>query len=283
MRRNGNHGNAAREHFAFGENWRQFLRVLDEQRIVIAERALREMLKVDTLQGMRFLDVGSGSGLSSLAARRLGAQVFSFDSDPQSVACTQELRARYFPGDRAWTIEHGSVLDSEYLAQLGVFDVVYSWGVLHHTGAMWHALANVEQLVGPAGRLFIAIYNDQGPKSLRWKTMKRAYNRYPSMRPAILAAGLIALWGPRCILDLCAGRPFYTWRNYDRNRGMHPWRDLVDWIGGYPFEIAKPEELFEFYRARGFELLALRTMAGGIGCNELVLRRKSIVSAQLLA
>src|SRR2546426_1571009 len=128
--------------FAFGENWARFLALLDDQRIRDAEESLQSKLEVENLAGKSFLDIGSGSGLFSLAARRLGARVHSFDYDPQSVACTAELRRRYFPGDERWTIEGASVLDAAYLASLGPFDVVYSWGVLHHTGHMWQALEN---------------------------------------------------------------------------------------------------------------------------------------------
>src|SRR3954454_13237196 len=120
------------ERFEFGENWRRFLDVLDDERIAEAERSLREMLGVESLSGRSFLDIGSGSGLFSLAARRLGAErVHSFDFDPQSVACTRELRRRAFEGDPRCTIEEGSALDEEFLSGLGRWDVVYSWGVLH--------------------------------------------------------------------------------------------------------------------------------------------------------
>src|SRR5258705_4708310 len=127
---------AAGERFEFGRNWARFLVLLEDSSIVRAEESLREMLEIDSLEGKTFLDAGSGSGLFSLAARRLGAKVHSFDYDPHSVACTQELRRRYFSGDADWQVETGSVLDKEYLAGLGTFDVVYSWGVLHHTGQM---------------------------------------------------------------------------------------------------------------------------------------------------
>src|SRR3981081_3303222 len=147
------------ERFAFGKNWSRFLNVLEESRIVRAEESLREMLEVDTLEGKSFLDIGSGSGLFSLAARRLGARVHSFDYDAKSVACTQELRRRYFNDDPLWTVEQGSALDPAYLSALGKFDVVYSWGVLHHTGAMWRALDLVAKNVKPGGRVFVGVHN----------------------------------------------------------------------------------------------------------------------------
>ena len=127
--------------FAFGENWTRFLSSLSDEQIEQSTRAVRTLVARD-LQGKTFIDIGSGSGLSSLAARKLGARVHSFDYDPRSVACTQELRRRYFPRDETWSVDQGSVLDKGYLATLGQFDVVYSWGVLHHTGKMWVAIEN---------------------------------------------------------------------------------------------------------------------------------------------
>ena len=125
---------ASGERFEFGKNWARFLAVLNEERIAEAENSLRQMLECETLQNKTFLDIGSGSGLFSLAARRLGAEVFSFDYDPNSVGCTRELRRRYFENDGQWRVEEGSALERKYLESLGKFDIVYSWGVLHHTG-----------------------------------------------------------------------------------------------------------------------------------------------------
>jgi 2-polyprenyl-6-hydroxyphenyl methylase/3-demethylubiquinone-9 3-methyltransferase len=268
------------ERFEFGTNWASFLRSLSPEQIANAELSLRTMLGRETLRGLRFLDIGSGSGLFSLAARRLGAEVVAFDFDPTSVRCTRELRNRYFAGDDRWRAEEGSVLDVQYLAGLGQFDIVYSWGVLHHTGEMWTAIANAAARVAPDGQLFLALYNDQGPRSRRWRAVKRLYNRMPRvLRPLYIAAVMApieikslaaAVVRRRLVAHLRARLPSAG----ASRRGMNYWRDVVDWIGGYPFEVAKPEEVFSFLRDRGFRLTQLTTVQG-YGCNQFVFRRES--------
>lgn len=267
------------ERFEFGQNWSRFLTTLDDQRIADAERAISEMLEVSDLRGKRFLDIGSGSGLSSLAARRLGASVHSFDYDPQSVACTAELRQRYYPNDDSWTIEEGSALDSDYIRSLGKFDIVYSWGVLHHTGEMWRALENAHVPLVPGGKLFIAIYNDTGSQSARWRWIKKTYNRLPRlMRPPFAILVSAPEEAKSFVRSLIRARPsefIRSWRQYDHRRGMSHWHDLIDWVGGYPYEVATPDEIFDFYRARGFILTKLKCGAVGLGCNEFVFQRTS--------
>ncbi|MDR0665483.1 MAG: class I SAM-dependent methyltransferase [Helicobacteraceae bacterium] len=263
------------ERFAFGDNWAKFLENLSELQIEEAQNDLKKMLEVDSLEGERFLDAGCGSGIHSLAARRLGANVVSFDYDPKSVACALELKRRYYADDPNWAIGEGSVLDRDYLSGLGEFDIAYSWGVLHHTGAMFDALANIEKLVAPNGRLFISIYNDLGGASRRWRLIKRAYNASPKIiRALIVALCYPRIWGPTVIRDFLRLKPFETWRNYAKSRGMSPHRDVIDWVGGYPFEVAKPEVIFEFYRDKGFTLSKLFTCAGGHGCNQYVFARR---------
>lgn len=260
--------------FEFGKNWRQFLDTLNDDRIERAEASLRRMLEVDTLAGKTFLDIGSGSGLFSLAARRLGAKVFSFDFDPHSVGCTMELRRRYFPESPDWTIEEGSALDPEYIRSLGLFDIVYSWGVLHHTGQMWKGLENAQMAVKPGGKLFIAIYNDTGTQSQRWLRIKQIYNKLPKpLRPPYAALMCLpdeARVLGRAVLDGKPGNYVRWWKEYGQRRGMSRWHDIVDWVGGLPYEYASPEEIFEFYKARDFALTKLKCSRVGIGCNEFV-------------
>jgi 2-polyprenyl-6-hydroxyphenyl methylase/3-demethylubiquinone-9 3-methyltransferase len=254
--------------FAFGKNWKNFLSVVNEDRIAEATARLSEVL--GDLRGKSFLDVGSGSGIHSLAAVRLGAsRVHSFDYDPQSVACTREMMKRFAPSAN-WTVEQGSILDEDYVRSLGQFDIVYSWGVLHHTGNMWKALEFVA--IPSVEKLMVAIYHDQGWKSRFWQSYKRAYNR--RSKPVQWLMEVLVLgwaWGKPFVR-----RPRQTmarWKNYIRYRGMSPWYDIVDWAGGYPFEVAAPEKLVSFFVQRGFTLEHSEIRGGG-NCNDLVFRRK---------
>ncbi|HKP86183.1 MAG TPA: class I SAM-dependent methyltransferase [Blastocatellia bacterium] len=266
------------ERFEFGRNWGRFLALLDDERIADAENSLKKMLGLEDLRGKSFLDIGSGSGLFSLAARRLGARVHSFDYDPHSVACTMELRRRYAPGDADWRIEEGSALDADYVKSLGAFDVVYSWGVLHHTGRMWDALDNASLPVAAGGSLFVAIYNDTGSQTARWKRIKRAYNNLPRLlRLPFTVIVISPLEIKSLAYHLLTGRVrqyVTSWTHSSTERGMSRWRDIVDWVGGYPYEAAAPEEVFDFYKARGFELAKLKCGGVGLGCNEFVFKKR---------
>ncbi len=257
--------------FEFGKNWRRFLSCINKTRIVEAERSIKMMLEVKNLDGLSFLDIGSGSGLFSLAARRLGARVLSFDYDPDSVKCTMELKRRYLQNDTGWTIEHGSVLDEMYIRSLGSFDIVYAWGVLHHTGNMKMALTNVTLPVEKGGKLWLAIYNDQGFRSRFWRSIKQYYCSGRAYKIAVLLAFFPYFFMRGFFVDLIRLRnPIQRYSLYCKSRGMSPFRDWIDWLGGYPFEVAKPEEIFDFYRKRIFQLLRLKTCGGGLGNNEYV-------------
>jgi len=261
----------AGERFAFGKNWRAFLSVLNDERIAVAEESLRGMLEMDSLAGRSWLDIGSGSGLFSLAAARLGASpIHSFDYDPDSVACTRELKRRYQPA-AAWTIERGSALDGGYLESLGRFDIVYAWGVLHHTGNLWRALELVRRRVKPGGRLFIAIYNDQGLISRAWTLVKRTYNRGRLGRMLMTGCFVPYFAGRGLASDLIHLRnPAARYRQYQKQRGMSVVHDWRDWLGGYPFEVARPDEVVRFCQARGLTAVKVKTCGRSLGNNEFV-------------
>jgi len=261
------------DRFAFGKNWSQFLKVLDENRIREAEKSLQTMLELERLDHLTFLDVGCGSGLFSLAAWRLGAKVFSFDFDSQSVSTAKELRHRYCNNQNLWQIDTASALDKNYLKKIGFFDIVYSWGVLHHTGNMWQSMDNISSLVAPSGRLFIALYNDQGRISNFWRRVKRLYCSgtlgqiivKTSFFPIFALSGLVS--------DILKGNnPLLRYKEYRKKRGMSLTHDWIDWFGGYPFETAKPEDVFDFYLQREFTMIKLTTRQS-LGCNQFVFSR----------
>lgn len=242
--------------FGFGENWSKYNESLtDAQR----DRALESLTaRLGDIRGLSFLDIGAGSGVFSAAATALGANVRSFDFDPAVPS-----------------IERGDVLDEGFMESLGQYDVVYAWGVLHHTGRMWDAIANASERVKPEGRLFLSIYNDQGRVSERWRAVKVFYNRLPKgLRVPFVVAVKAPFEIRSAVWRTLRGRSYLDlWRNYPR--GMSRWRDMVDWVGGYPFEVAKPEEVFRFMQERGFELEHLRTVGGGLGCNEFIFRKRA--------
>ena len=253
----------AGDRFAFGDNWARFLKLVDERRIADAEESLREFLGLDDLKGKSFVDVGSGSGLFSLAAHRLGADVTSFDFDPQSVACTVELRRRYGQEDRGWQVQQGSALDLGYLGALGRFDIVYSWGVLHHTGRQWEAIQNAASLVAPGGLLFIALYNDQGRVSDIWTAVKRRYNSAgPAGKRVIMATVGSFLDARGAVIDRLKRRPL--------RRGMDRRRDILDWVGGWPFEVSTPQEVTSFVQSHGFTAVKSKTVGRRMGNNEFL-------------
>jgi 2-polyprenyl-6-hydroxyphenyl methylase/3-demethylubiquinone-9 3-methyltransferase len=231
--------------FEFGTNWLAYLDTVSDASVAQSERELTGML--GDVCGRTFIDVGCGSGMSSLAAHRLGAIVRSFDYDPKCVECTRAMQQRF---GASWPVERGSALDADYMRTLGEFDIVYSWGVLHHTGDMWRAIDNTARLVKGGGLLHLMLYRDAWLAPV-WKGVKRFYSASPSPIQWIVRNGFA---GVQILGLLLKGRnPRRVMRDYGKsNRGMSWYTDVTDWIGGYPFEYASAEQVIEHLKARGF-------------------------------
>lgn len=259
-------------YFSFGKNWQNFLSRLHEDQIQEAMLSLEAFLGgKENISGKTFVDIGCGSGLFSLAAYRLGAQkILSVDIDESSVWCVHHLHEKEGRPEN-WKVLTGSALDQDFLKKLGTFDIVYSWGVLHHTGNMEKALQNIARLPNKGGRVFIAIYNDNKRilegTSRFWLKMKKIYNHAPQGLQKIMEviyADYIALG-----LLLHGINPLSYVRSYRSLRGMDFWTDIRDWLGGYPYEYASQEEITDFFEKQGFVLI--RTIAArSIGCNEFL-------------
>jgi 2-polyprenyl-6-hydroxyphenyl methylase/3-demethylubiquinone-9 3-methyltransferase len=268
---------AAGTRFEFGQNWARFLERMTPERLERAQRSLLDFTGLRSLEGLSFVDVGCGSGLFSWAAHHLGAErIVSFDYDLSSVACCEELRRRSGEPGR-WTVFRGSILDRELVQRLGIFDVVYSWGVLHHTGDMWTAIDNAMELVADDGLFFIALYNKKrGWRGSRWwEKRKQLYCKLPRAGQKALVGLQLAYWAQS---KLFRGKnPFRSAREYDTVRGMDLVTDVADWIGGYPYEYATIAEVFRHVTERDGRMRLLNVSGGeGLGCNQYLFRRERI-------
>lgn len=249
----------AEERFGFGANWADYIeKMFSNERVAISQEQLLGFLKLDSLAGMTFLDIGCGSGLHSLAAWRAGAKwVYSFDYDQDSVATTRKLHQ--MSGSPAnWTVVQGSVLDAGFMQSLPKADIVYSWGVLHHTGNMWQAIENAAVACHESSVFYIALYSSDvyvKPPAEYWLKVKRAYNRAGLLKKRWME--LRYAWRDLVMGRLVHGKnPFAYVREYKQSRGMSYWHDVRDWLGGYPMEFAGNKETEIFARERlGMELV----------------------------
>ena len=255
-------------HFSFGENWSHYAEKIDEARIEEAEKSLIRLVGRENIEGKTFLDIGCGSGLFSLAAVRLGAKkLLAVDLDPQSVETTRKTLSRYAPGGN-WDVQNISVFNLNSDKQ-GVFDVVYSWGVLHHTGAMYQAITKASTMVAPGGMISLALYG-KTPFCGMWRIEKRIYSKSPKWVQKVIEAFYIMLVRIRLALK---GESLKQRREkYWKQRGMDTYHDMRDWLGGYPYESISPDEAMSFMRGLGFDQVRSFTEPCigllGAGCDE---------------
>lgn len=262
--------NSDQSGFDFGSNWRAFSEArMTPQSLELARESLASLVGAERIRNARFLDVGCGSGLFSLAAAVLDArEVLGFDLSAEAVAVSRDNLARLLPEQTDSGVvrfAQGSILDPAFTATLPRSDVVYAWGSLHHTGAMWRAVDAAAQCTAPGGILVLALYNRHWTSPL-WKIIKNLYNALSgpgrrAMEWALTPPMFLGAW-------ITTGRFPMT-----RDRGMDFRYDLVDWIGGTPYEYASPDEVTVHLEKLGLQRQTLRPQQGFTGCAEYVFHR----------
>lgn len=263
-------------HFAFGKNWLDYARKIDEAKIAQAIADLRQLSGRQNFDGLSFLDIGCGSGLSALAAMRLGAnRVTGVDIDPDSVAAARSVFAKFAPGFPA-DFQVRSVFDMT-ATEFGSFDIVHSWGVLHHTGDMMRAIETAGALVRPGGEFYLALYRKTRFCGM-WRAIKRWYSKAPPASQRRARSTYILL---RKAIFRMKRVDFDTYVRSYASRGMDYYNDVHDWLGGYPYESIDPETCRallarsgfvidrEFVRKGGWALQGLM----GSGCDKYAFHR----------
>lgn len=249
--------------FEFGANWADFVdRHFSQERVDISRRHMLDFLGRESIEGLGVLDIGCGSGLHSLAAWQSGApSILSFDYDPQSVATTRALH-RLAGAPAEWRVMQGSVLDAGFMAGLGQADLVYSWGVLHHTGDVWSALRQACGRVAPGGLLYIALYSADvqiDPPPEYWLDVKRRYVAAGPWRRRWMELWFLFRHRMNCKPWRLPALLKHA-RQYKKSRGMNYMTDVRDWLGGWPMEFCYDADVVRFVTAMpGFALEKMKT------------------------
>lgn len=259
--------------FSFGRNWKKYSKLITKERLAKAELHLKDRFQVQNFQG-KFLDIGCGSGVFTVSALNLGAEVKGFDFDMKSVETSRKVLTQFSGGNTRWEIGQGDILTSKHNEDISNSDFIYSWGVLHHTGNMNLAIENIATNAKLGSKWVIAIYNDLGNESKMWTKLKKLYVDYPPLRPFLLAYSYYRFWAKQQIrLAIHLRNPFDGWKNYAiDSRGMSAWYDLIDWAGGYPFEVASVDWIKNKIEPFGWRLEKLWRNEG-IGNNEFLFIR----------
>ncbi len=261
--------------FDFGKNWQDFsFQALTQEKVIQTKESFQHLIDDMDLRGKSFLDIGFGQGLSLLTACEKGALAVGTDINEKCLDVFQHNK-QYFPrttNNVDVPIVIGSILDPKVVDQLHAaspglsgYDIVHSWGVLHHTGNMKKAIQHTASLVNADGCLVLAIYNRHWSSPL-WKQIKRFY----CMTPPPAQNLIISLFYPIIYLAKYA----VTGKDPKKKmRGMDFYYDVIDWVGGYPYEYATRSELESMTTGLGFRLVKCIPSEVPTGCNEFIFQK----------
>ena len=263
--------------YDFGRNWNDFSQNISEEQIEYAENAIKNLIPV--IKGKTVIDIGCGSGLHALAFLRLGAKsITCIDYDENSIKTTSILLKRFYKNKKKYVVKQMDILSSDYLKNLSPnkFDIVYSWGVLHHTGQMFKAIDNTCNLVSENGHLAIALYIKT--KFCRfWSFEKRLYSSLNYLRLFIKIPFFVLLLTAYVFKK--RHMPWTVLKNYKIERGMSFYYDIDDWLGGYPYESVSHKEIISFLSKKNFLCFKHfnthnRFGLFGSGCGQWIFKRK---------
>jgi 2-polyprenyl-6-hydroxyphenyl methylase/3-demethylubiquinone-9 3-methyltransferase len=258
------------QRFGFGKNWSSYIDAhFDESRVLNSVNVIQNFTSFLDFKDKSFIDVGCGSGLHSLAAYKMQAKsIVSFDFDPDSVKATLKLK-ELIGNAPNWNIMEGSVLDINFVGQLGEFDFVYSWGVLHHTGSVWQAIKNTSSLVAPTGQMYLALYSlNVQPNAEYWLKIKQKYVNSSRLKKLMMEQSyLFRYYYGGSPLKFLVG--FFKHEKF-RTRGMELMTDVRDWLGGWPMEFVLDEEVESFVANLGFKILRIKK---GEACTEFLFQK----------
>jgi SAM-dependent methyltransferase len=274
------------ERFDFGENWKNYnKKYLTEDKIRQANEAFIKFTEIQTLTELTVVDIGCGSGIHSLNFSRMNPKfLLSFDYDYKSVEATNYLKEVH--KNKNWDVKQGSILDEKFLLRMPQFDLVYAWGVLHHTGNVWLAIKNSCDLVSEGGILYLALYSSDvkmlNRESTYWLKVKKKYNQSGFIGKRLIELSFIsrekylsALNFLRVLIKSLVSRQKNKTKFFSRQkryRGMSYLIDVRDWLGGWPMEYVSDDAVIELVSSKNF---VLKKIKKGEACTEFLFKKGS--------